>query len=272
MTRIRLAAMLGGLLALGSAAVGAAEGIPDRLQNVDNPSSPPVWLSESALKQAMDAEDIPEGSRLESVRERLFGYLERGRFEWSLDPGEFEIAPDGTLICEPNNITRRLKYYHGELATDLESLVKLSEAILAVRVVDSKPGFISKHAGELLEVEVLSVLKDVEPGTVDALGPAPPVPADGFYLWDWYARMVIDGRALCIGSQRIPRGDFVLFLRHTRPDPLSPLPIFSLDGAALVGADGFSYGTLFNRYRGNSPEELARQLGNLEKIISGAKP
>ena len=265
MSRTQLASVLGILLLLGLAAAGSAEGIPDQLQNVENPNGPPVWLSESALKQAMDKENQPEGSRLESVRERLLGYLVRGRLDWSLDPGEFEVAPDGTLICEPNSLTRRLKYYKDEVATDVAGLVKLSTAILSVRVVGSKPGFVHSRAGELIEVEVLSVLKDIEPGAMDPLGPAPPAPVDGFYLWDWYARMVIDGRAVCLGTRQVPRGDFILFLRYTRSPSLASLPIFSLDGAALVAADGSSHGTLLDRYN-SDPQELARQL---EQIFPG---
>ena len=269
--------MLGSLLALG-AAVGSAEGIPDRLHNVENPSGPLIWISENELKQAIDdaAEDLPEGSRLQSVR-HLFSRLEGKGLRWSTK--NFEIAPGGTLICEPQDWS----IYMGERATDLESLVRLSRAIVSVRVVSSKQGSGYGTGGELIEVEVLSVLKNVEPGAADTISPpvayhdtappgGPPVPVDGFYLFDWYARMVIDGRALCLGTRQVPRGEFVLFFRDTKPDLRSPLPIFGLDGAALVAADGSSYGNFYNRYNGDPPDELAQQLANLEQIISGAKP
>ena len=274
MHRTRLAAVLGGLLALGLAAAGSAAGIPDRLQNVENPSGPLIWISENELKRAIDdaAQDLPEGSRLQSV-DHLLGHLEGGRLRWSLDWGEYQIAADGDVICEGEDWTA----YMGEKATDLESLVKLSRAIVSVRVVDSEPGVAYGTAGELIEVEVLKVLKNpdapVDPPAVARIDSAPPggppVPVDGFYLWDWYARMIIDGHALCLGTRQVPRGDFVLFLRNTWPDILSPLPIFGLDGSALVAADGSFYGTLLDRFRAAPQEEIARQLANLEQISAG---
>ena len=252
------------VILLAFASLGAAAGIPDRLESLGNPHVPLAWISEEALKLAMDAEDQPEGSRLQSVA-HLFRHIEDGRLEWSLDRKDFEITPDGALICEP----KPLSYYWGDQATDIQGLVELSKAIVSVRVVDSKPGFFaSSHAGELLEVEVLGVLKDVESGTLDAWGQMPAAPRDGFYLFDYYARMVIDGRAICLGTRQVPRGEFFLFLLTTRPQPFTPLPLFGLDAAALIAADGSSYGNLLDRSKANSQEEIARQLASIEQILS----
>ena len=273
MRRSRLAVVvipLCGLLLAASASF--AEGIPDRLQNVEDPSGPLAWISGAALRQAMDAADAPKGSSLQSVDQ--LGYLEGGRLDWSLDPDEFEIAPDGTLICNPPPLTRPLTYYQGKQARNISELVELSKAIVSVRVVGSEQGLINgRYAGELIELEVLSVLKDIGAGAVDALGPAPPAPSDGgLYVFDYYARMIIDGRALCLGTRQVPRGDFILFLIQTRPSLTFPLPLFGLDGSALVAADGSFYGTLLDPHRPAPQDELARQLADFEKIIAEAKP
>ena len=270
MYRKRLAAVLCCLLAVVVAVAGSGEGIPDRIENIDGPNLPPIWLSESALRQEMDAEDGPASSRLESAGERLFSFMPEGRLQWSLDSSEFEQAPDGILSCK----SLLVSYHEGPKATDIAGLVKLSMAILLVRVVDSETGFLTGRAGELVEVEVLSVLKDTEPGTVDLGGPAPPAPLDGFYLWNWYARTVIDGRALCIGSRPLPHGeDLYLFLRSTRAASPTSSPIFTLDGiGTAIDADGHSYGALLDPSTGDTSDDIARQMANLEQIISRAKP
>ncbi len=262
---------------LAFASAGLAEGIPDRIQNMqDDPNVPLIWISEAELKRAMDAEDQPEGSRLRSV-EHLFGYLEGGRLLGSLGWGEFKIAQDGTLICEPKP---QSVYMGGETASDIRSLVELSRAILSVRVVGSEQGAAYGTGGELIEVEVLSVLKNVEPGGpgtelptvvyIDS-GPhtGPPVSEDGFYLFDVYARMVIDGRAYCLGTRQVPRGEFVLFFGDTWPEIRSALPLYGLHKAALVAVDGSFYGNLLARHLAVPQDELARQLANLEQIIAG---
>lgn len=265
-TRLGIVCLLWWLLASTS----SAEGIPDRLQNVREPSGPLSWISESALREAMEATDAPEGSRLVAVDQ--LAYLEGGRLDWSLDPGEFEIAPDGSLICEPPPLTRPLTHYQGEQARDIRRLAEISRAIVSVRVVGSKSGvYNGRYAGELIEVEALSVLKEVEPGTVDYEGPAVPAPVGGFYLFDRYARMVIDGSAVCTGIKQVPEGEFYLFMLYTRPGSDFPLPLFGLDGSALVAADGTFYGTLLDPVRTAPQDELARQIADLENHIA-AKP
>ncbi|MCP3959879.1 MAG: hypothetical protein GY719_18700 [bacterium] len=260
-SRLNVAVLLCGLLA----AVSTEAEIPDRLESVgtNRPHQPLAWLSEEALNLAMDAEDQPEGSRLQSVA-HLFRLGEDDRLEWSLDPEDFEIAPDGTLICEPKPLT----HYWGEQATDIQALVELAKTIVSVRVLDSKPGFFaSSYAGELLEVEVLEVLKYTEPGNLDAWGEMPAAPPDDFYLFDRYARMVIDGRAICLGTRQVPRGEFFLFMLTTRQHPFTPLPLYALDTSALIAADGSFYGYLLDRSKADSQEELARQLAGLEQIL-----
>ena len=258
----KIAVTITALAVILAASAGLAEGIPDQLHDMEDPSGHPIWLSESALRQAMDAEDAPAGERLESVGERLglFKYLPLG--VWALDPGEFERTPSGELICEP----RWVSYHQGPTATDIAGLVELSMAILLVKAVDSEPGFLNGRAGELIKIEVLSVLKDTEPGTLDPIGLAPPAPRDGFYLWNFYARSVIEGRALCIGSRPLPRNEnLVLFLRDTR---LPSSPIFVLDGiGTVVSADGSFYGALLAQSVDNPSEEIARQMKGLEEII-----
>ena len=263
----KIAVTITALAVILAASAGLAEGIPDQLHDMEDPSGHPIWLSESALRQAMDAEDAPAGERLESVG--LFRFLIEGQLQWSLAPGEFERTPSGELICKP----RWVSYHHGPTATDIAGLVELSMAILLVRVADSEPGFLNGVAGELLKIEVLSVLKDTEPGTLDPIGLAPPAPRDGFLLWNYYARSVIDGRALCIGSRPLPRNeDLVLFLRYTRLPSLTSPPFFDLDGiATVVSGDGFFYGALLDQSVGNPSEEIARQMKGLEEIIRRGK-
>ncbi|MCP3960162.1 MAG: hypothetical protein GY719_20140 [bacterium] len=288
------------VLLLGLLAVSTAAEVPDRMENVGNEYVsrneyvPVAWLSEEALKRAMAEQNEPEGSRLQSVA-HLFRDSgdQEVELSWSLGPNEFEIAPGGALICEP----KWLSYHCGDQATDIPGLVELSRTIALVRVVDSRQGFASgSYPGELLELEVVEVLEDVKPlarelienpppvapqidcgsnrdGKIDALhyailGPAPAIP-DSFYMFDFYARMVIDGRAICLGIRQVPRGEFVLFLTITYPTLGSSESVFPLDSAALVAADGSYYGNLLDRSAADSPEELARQLEQLLATTRG---
>lgn len=248
------------------ATANSAAGIPDRIQNVEDPSGPLIWISEDELDRELD-HGKPIGSRLRSV-EHLLGPLEGGSLRWTTM--KYQTAADGTLICEP----RDLIVGGSGTASDIRDLVELSRAILAVRVVGSKQGVGYGTGGTLLEVEVLSVLENVEPGEPDTTLPTvphhgsasgPPVPVDDFYLFDRYARMVIDSQAYCLGTRQVPRGEFVLFFRDTWPDPRAPVPLLGLQGRALVAADGSFYGHLLDPYRAAPRDELARQMAQLEQ-------
>ncbi len=82
-------------------------------------------------------------------------------------------------------------------------------------------------------------------------------------------RMVIDGRALCLGLRQVPHGgEFVLFMAHADPYPHFPLPLFSLDANALVATDGSFYGNLLDPVASDSQEEIARQLGKFVTLLT----
>ncbi len=199
------AALLFSFLFMGAGSAGFAAGIPDTIQKAGDPSGPPAWISEDALRAAMDAKGQPIGSRLESV-----GHL----FKWwpnlivELDQyaaaKDSKVAPAGTLIsCEP--LWR--SYYYGKKAKDLVELVAMSSDLTRARVLDSKAGFLNGRPGEMLEVEVQSILKETSKEGV---------PRRGFYLFAHYTRMVIEGRALCLGERQIPHGEeFLLFQAWT---------------------------------------------------------
>ena len=262
-----------GFLAMGSAlaALAALAGeIPDRLQSVQDPAGRPAWISETELKAEIEARNRPIGSRLALVNHLIDeGGLSRlidqystvQRDDYSTVQREVEIGPDGEIeSCDP----WRYSLYQGAQATNVGELVKLSKAIVSVRVVESEPGFLTIFPGELIELKVLSIVKD-------AVG----LPAGDFYIFDHFARMVIDGRPLCLGSRQVPRGDFLLFLAnpsggdygegvHTA---LFPLPMFGLDGNALVAADGSFYGTLLNENDADSQEEIADQLADISRLL-----
>lgn len=240
---------------LVSAGIPLAAEIPDKLLKVEDPSGPPAWISEEALRAAMDAQKMPIGSRLKSVG-YLFDYWQglSSDLKNYANEKDFKIAPDGTLaFCEPQIIS----YYNGERAKDLKRLLELSTDVTSVRVIDSKPGFRFGQAGELLEVEVLSILKDT--GRTG-------VPRDGFFLFDRYARMVIDGKALCLGDRQVPRGEFLLFQIWTEsPEMLGGLPTFFMDNSALVSSDGTFYGALLDE--AVDPKELAQQLSTFYQLL-----
>ena len=248
-------------LFVGVCASGFAAGIPDTLYKVEDPAGPPVWISEEALRDAMDSRDQPVGSRLKSVG-HLFDYWQglASELEQYARSKDFEISPDGNLaFCEPQSGY----YYHDEQAKSLKRLVELSSAVTSVRVVNSKPGFRYGQAIEMLEVEVLSILKDSGKAGV---------PRDGFFLFDRYARMVIDGKALCLGDRQVPRGEFLLFLTQTELPGDTGLATFFMDSAALISVvDGSFYGALLDH--AVDPKELAQQLPTLDEILrSEVKP
>lgn len=231
----------------------SAVGIPDVLYRVEDPSGPPGWISKQKLDEEMNASRRPAGSRLEAVsdllmpRQRLPSSLENYR-----EAKEFQLTPDGKIEeCEPQIIS----YYYEERAKDLGRLIELSEVVLRVRVVDSKPGFLSAMAGELLEAKVLAVLKD---------GGAFPVPSDFLYLFDRYARMVIDGQPICLGLRPVPEGEFLFFLVW---EPIRDLgfPTAFLDNGALIAADGVFFGSLLDD--AVKASELERNLAEVEQLI-----
>jgi hypothetical protein len=241
------------VLFVGAGIPLAAE-IPDKLLKVEGPSGPPAWISEQALRAAMDAQGMPAGSRLKSVG-YLFDYWPSlsSDLEDYASNKDSKIAQDGTLaFCEPQIIS----YYYGERARNLKRLLELSTTVTSVRVLDTKPGFKSGQAGELLEVEVLSILKDT--GTAG-------VPRDGFYLFDRYARMVIDGRALCLGDRQVPMGEFLLFQIRTDLPDIVGLPTYFLDDSALISSDGAFYGSLLDH--SVDPKKLVQQLSTLDQLL-----
>lgn len=243
------------VLLVGAGTQVLAAEIPDKLHKVEDPGGPPAWISEEALRAAMDARKMPVGSRLKSVG-HLFDHWQVlvSDLEQYARMKDFEIAPDGTLaFCE----SRIISYYYGERAKDLERLLELSLDVTSVRIVDSKPGFRFGQAGELLEVEVLSILKDT--GTAG-------VPRDGFYLFDRYARMVIDGKALCLGDRQVPRGEYLLFQIRTESPENMGLPTFFMDESVLISSDGAFYGALLDGTV--DPKELAQQLSTLDQLLS----
>lgn len=248
------------LLSVTVTPLAFAAGIPDTLQKVEEPSGPPAWISEEALQAAMEDQDQPAGSRLKSVG-HLFDYWPNvaSDLDQYASMKNFEIAPDGTLVsCEP----WLGSYYHGERAQNLAELLELSTAVSSVRIVDSKPGFLFGQAGVLSEVEVLSILKDA-----GAVG----IPQEGFFLYDRYARMVIDNRALCLGDRQVPRGKFLLFqISAEYSANAGGLPVYYMDGSALLAEDGTYYGALLDYSL--DPEKLAQELPTLGQLLRLEKP
>ena len=161
---------------------------------------------------------------------------------------QYELSPDGSLAeCEP----RSTSSYFDETAKDLRRLFELAPAIAHIRVLDSKPGFVAGGAGELLDVEVISILKD-EGGD--------PIPRRGFYLFHQYARMMIDGKPLCLGDRAIANGTFFLFLDSVTVGG-AELEVFKLDSAALVSADGMVYGSPLGSQDGLGPRGRCGSAG-----------
>ena len=247
------------LLTSASPSVLAA-GIPNTLQKVEEPSGPPAWISEEALQAAMEAQDQPVGSRLKSVGHLLDSWPSvAADLDQYARMKDFKIAPDGTLVsCEPWLIS----YYHDERAKDLKQLVKLSTAVSSVRITDSRPGFRFSQAGELLEVEVLSILKDTGKTSLSR---------DGFFLFDRYARMVIDGKALCLGDRQIPLGQYLLFQVHTElPQSLGGISTYFIDSSALIAEDGTYYGSLLDDFV--DTKKLAQELLILDQLLDLEQP
>lgn len=256
LTPTRSVLLTAALLCLVAPAAVFAAGIPDTLPKADDPGGPPAWISEDALRAAMDAKGQPIGSRLESV-----GHL----FDWwtflkdELDQyaakKSSRVAPDGSLIsCEP--LWR--SWYNGEKAKSLAELVELSWDVVRVRVLDSKPGFLHGQPGELLDIEVLSVLKDTGKERV---------PRRGFYLFDNYTRMAIDGRALCLGERQIPHDEeFFLFqIWSDSSGTVGGLPLYAADSSALIFDDGTYLGSLL--YYTVEAQDLAKQLPTLGEML-----
>jgi hypothetical protein len=199
----------------------------------------------------MAARDQPAGAGLKAAG-HLFDYWQG--IEQYVAKKDFKVAPDGSLIyCEPVVIS----YYHDERAKDLERLLELATDVSSIRVVSSKPGFLFGQAGELLDVEVLSILKDT--GTAA-------VPRNGFFLFDRYARFVIDGKVLCVGDRQVPLGDYLLFQIWTESPPnAGGLPTFFVDNAVLISKDGKFYGSLLDHTV--DPKSLAQQLSKLDELL-----
>ncbi len=234
------------LLVAGTSAV--ASNIPDAIRWVDDPDRPPHWISEERFREAMDSQDGPIGSRLESVLHLFPGANPTEELDMYANGGKhYTISPDGDLVeCEPRSTTS----YFGETAKDLRRLFELATGIAHVRVLGSKPGFAGGGAGELLDVEVISILKDEGEDQI---------PRGGFYLFHQYARMVIDGKPLCLGDHGIANGEFFLFLEVVAVGA-TELDVFTLDSAALISTDGKVYGSLLDRWVDWHPAEVAEHL------------
>ncbi len=237
------------VLCLGTGAPAFAAGIPDTIRWVDDPDMPPYWISEEKVRAAMDSQDRPIGSRLESVAHLFSGRDPSRQFEIYAESGSrYKLAPDGSLVdCEPRSGNTS---YYDETAKDLGRLFELAAAIAHVRVLGSKPGFAAGAAGELLDIEVISILKDEGEDQI---------PRGGFYLFRQYARMVIDGKPLCLGDHGIADGEFFLFLDSVAVG-VGELDVFNIDSAALVSTDGKVYGSLLDRWVDWVPAEVAGQL------------
>ncbi len=242
---VLLVVVLGLLLGAG-APVFAAE-IPDTIRWVDGgPDRPPHWISEELFRAAMDSKNAPPGSRLASVRHLFTSASPSNELDMYAGARKhYELSPEGTLLeCEPISITS----FFDEKAKDVGRLFELASSIAHVRVLGSKPGFAGGRAGELLDVEVISVLKDEgEDG----------IPRGGFYLFHQYARMVIDGKPLCLGDHAILNGEYFLFL-PSMVVGIGEFDVFTLDSGALVSADGTSFGWLLDH--GVDRREVADQL------------
>ena len=236
-------------------AFGAAAEIPDRLYDSRDSADRPIWISETSLNEAMEALDVPVGSRLAAVDDLVrVQVLSTLLSDYSDQERSFELEEDGSLkSCDP----WRYSVFHDQRGSSIRELVELSEAIVSVRAVDSKQGILFSKPRQLIEVELLSVIKDAEG-----------IPEGGFYLSDFFTRMVIDGQGVCLGENPVPiGGEFVLFLSNAEP-ALVPLPVYSLDSSALISGDGSSHGALFNDYSGDSPEELALQLQRIDELVA----
>ncbi len=234
-----------GLLPGAGAPAFAAE-IPDTIRWIDGgPDRPPYWISEELFRAAMDSRNAAP-RRLASVLHLFPGADPSHELDMYAEAKKhYKLSPEGSLLeCEPLSTTS----YFDERAKDVGRLFEMASSIAHVRVLGSKPGFAGGSAGELLEVEVISVLKDQgEDG----------IPRGGFYLFNQYARMVIDGKPLCLGDSAMPNGEYFLFL-PSMVVGIVEFDVYKLDGAALVSADGTFYGTLLDH--GVDRREVADQL------------
>ncbi len=242
-----------GLLA-GAGAPAFAAGIPDTIRWIDGPDRPPYWISEELFRAALDSKNEPPGSRLTSVLHLFPGADPSHELDmYASSRKHYKLSPEGTLPeCEPLSTTS----YFNEKAKDVGRLFELASSIAHVRILESKTGFAGGRAGELLEVEVISILKDEgEDG----------IPHGGFYLFNQYARMVIDGKPLCLGDRAILNGEYFLFLPSMFVG-IVEFDVFTLDSAALVSGDGTSYGSLLDHGvdRWKVADQLAAVLADRE--------
>ena len=249
---VSLVVVLGLLVGAGASAFAA--GIPDTIRWIDGPDRPPYWISEELFRAAMDSRNEPPGSRLASVLHLFTSADPSHELDMYAEAKKhYKLSPDGTLSeCEPISITS----YFDEKAKDAGRLFELASSIAHVRVLDSKTGFAGGRAGELLDVEVISILKDEgEDG----------IPRGGFYLFNQYARMVIDGKPLCLGDRAILNGEYFLFLPSMFVG-IVEFDVFTLDSAALVSGDGTSYGSLLDHGvdRWKVADQLAAVLADRE--------
>ncbi len=244
------------LLPLGLAPVAAAAGVPDTIGWVEGESIEKLWwISEHHYWATVDAaQELPGASRLERARAVFPEHDIATWREVYRDSGRELTVRDGELVdCEPLEYI----YPHYERALDLRRLVELSQAIAHVRIVgEPVQGFTPGGAGSLVDVEVISILKDdSEAG----------IPLDGFYLHHQYARMMIDGEPVCLGKE-ITNGEYYLFLKHVADGRLE-LRVNSLMASSLVALDGAFYGSLLD-HRTDSAQ-LARALA---VFVRGANP
>lgn len=230
-----------GLLLVPANAEGGI--IPDSLRTTDGPPNrQPFWVSEELALSANDSASFDAAKQ--HFEEAHWGYLSDavGRF-----PG-ISDSPTGTLDdCEPYI---SMSFHHStETAMELR---RRAHYIARVRLVGTKPGFSHGRPGELVDLEVSSVLKNQSGVTFDA----------GFYLFHQYARMVIDGRAVCIGEP-LPTGDFLVFLADE--SPWSELPVYELESNALISlsTEPSIHGYLFTPR--NPEKELSLLLGGFER-------
>lgn len=205
--------------------------IPDKIHQVGGTLEKPVWMSEEVFSRSTIAE------MSEHDQDLLLDVLQH-----------FPLtAESGLEGCQPHS---SLSFHYP--ATTAEELSERAHYIAFVSVRGAKAGIHRAKPGELLDIEVDRVFKDEGRVSFES----------GFYLFHDYARMVIEGHAVCTG-ERLPSGQYLVFIEHDAPQ--TELPIYDLEASALISLSDHPsiHGRLFSP--GNPEKALPVLLGRFER-------
>ncbi len=181
--------------------------IPELLLEGADPNDPPAWQSEERFEASRSDDRTITSPRWIQLSQAL----DRSPLvsDSQIDRGDLDD-------CEPQML---MSFHHStETAAGLRSR---AHYIASGQIIESMSGLSYGRPGELLRFQVASVLKN--DGKVRS--------TQEFLIFHSYARMVINGRAVCIGKP-LPTGEFLLFLADE--DAMLALPLYDLESNALV--------------------------------------